>query len=307
MLLETLFALTAHANVYDASPECKAVQHISAPNSDLPTKKEIAELKKCDSEKPYYGIGQKVDYKKARHCAFAQLENEEDDVFWGGRTILYMIYANGYGVKQNRKLALKYACGLESAPAEISGRIEHLKKEGKIDFCDDITSGYAQGFCQSRDNDIAKAVREEKFANLPFKGPAFEKLKSASAEFTKARAENEVDQSGTARAAQQLQEEDIQERDFLESLQTFAAGKAPHFNRKKEDDHLNDVFKKVMAFKDPANWWGTVTKDNILKTQRAWIKYRNAWREFAGADKADQVDAWFTKKRAHMLESFTKN
>jgi hypothetical protein len=313
MFLELLTALHAHAaNNFETYRECNAVKGKSAPNKDLPSHEQIAQLKGCNAEGPYYGIGESVDYKKARLCSFAQRENEEG-VFWGGETILYMIYANGYGVTRNLELALMYACEIEAAPAEMDARIRHIEQLGKsgsekpdhpLDFCDDITSGYAQGFCQSLISDRKSADRAVKLAKLPFNGDKkFEALKLSALKFRDARVDNEVDQSGTARSAQALQEQDIQDQDFIESVEKFAANKSPHFDLKKENDLMNKTFKKIMASKDK-DLWGTVTKDGIIKTQKAWVAYRNAWRTFAGPAKADLVDAWFTKKRTHMLNSF---
>ena len=312
MLLELLTVLHANAATnFETYPECKAVKAKSALNKDLPSRAEIAKLKGCDAVNAYYGIGEPVDYRKARLCSFAQRENKED-IFWGGATILYMIYANGFGVSQNLDLALMYACDLESAPAEMDARIRHIaelrkagaaKPETPLDFCDDVTSGYAQGFCQGIRSERLAVDNVARFAKLPFNGEkTFEALKAAAAKFRKARVDNEVDLSGTARAAQQLHENDIQDQDFIESVEMFSDNKSPKFKLRKENDLMNKVFKKIMATKekDP---WGTVTKDGIIKTQKAWVAYRNAWRAFAGAAKADQVDAWLTKKRTHMLKS----
>ena len=301
---------TAHAADIDDSDAnakaCQAVERLSAPAKDMPSKNEAEKLAKCDSAAAFYGIGQAIDYKKARLCAFAQIQNKEEE-FWGGPTILYMIYANGQGVVRDTKLALKFACDFDGAHAETEGRIKHLKDfKGTLDFCDDITSGYAQGFCASLAAAKAKAKREVEFTKLSFKGEDFNKLKIAAANFSKARSDNEVDLTGTDRGAMMVSEADIQDRDFLESLQTFEKGKSPKFDFKKENAKMNDAFKKILKTKNPEENWGTVTKDNILTTQKAWIKYRDAWRKFAGPEKADQIDAWFTKKRTHMLNSFLK-
>jgi uncharacterized protein YecT (DUF1311 family) len=306
MIIELLFSLAAQASNFDEYPACKKVQSASAPQKDQPSKDELASLKGCDALGPSDGVAQAVDYKKARLCAFAQLQNG-DEMFWGGRTILYMIYANGHGVSRNLDLALKYACEEQAAPAEIQARIKHIESlkqnpEAKLDYCDDITSGYAMGFCAGRKAEAEAAQRKLKYAQLPFKGPKYDALVKAAEVFRKERSQNEVDLSGTARSMFVVQEESIQDRDFYESLEAFSRNKAPKFALKKENAELNKAFKKILTAKD-TSLWGTVTKDGIIKTQKAWVAYRNAWRTFAGPEKADLVDAWFTKKRTHMLKS----
>jgi hypothetical protein len=63
-----------------------------------------------------------VDFERARKCAFTRAEPSPDGVM-GGAEILIMVYANGQGVPKNFELALRFACTLGGAGAEISGRL----------------------------------------------------------------------------------------------------------------------------------------------------------------------------------------
>ena len=96
----------------------------------------------------------------------------------------------------------------------MQGRVAHLqalktKPEAKrFDYCDDITSGLAGGFCAARDADIANRGRAARTAALEEKVPAAARpaltaLREAAA-FVDARG-NEVDQSGTARAQMKIE------------------------------------------------------------------------------------------------------
>ena len=133
---------------------CRQVRHREPPAEDAPSAAEAAALKGCSSEALYYGIGVKADPVKARQCALLELREKRDDSVFSGRTMLMTIYANGVGARRDLDLATHFACGIEGAPMESHGRVSHLselKAEGwtgrDFHFCDDITSGYAGGFC----------------------------------------------------------------------------------------------------------------------------------------------------------------
>jgi hypothetical protein len=148
----------------------------------------------------------------------------------------------------------------------------------------------------------ASAERKAKIAKFSFEGPKFETLVKAAAKFRDTRAENEIDPPGTALSARVLREQNAQDQDFFESLETFSQNQVPRLDFKKENIELNKSFKKILTAKNTSAWGG-LTKDTINKTQKAWVEYRNAWRAFAGSEKADQVDAWLTQKRTQMLKS----
>lgn len=48
----------------------------------------------------------------------------------------------------------------------------------------------------------------------------------------------------------------------------------------KADAKLNMLYQKIQDTHG-SQGWGTVTKDGIRKTQRAWLHYRDAWVDFA--------------------------
>src|SRR3569833_1014778 len=152
---------------------CRTLLHREPPAADSPDAKTAASLKGCASEQLYYGIGVKADPVRARQCAFLEMQKEPDEGVFAGRTMLMTVYANGVGAKRDLDVATHLACGMDGAPMEMDGRVRHLaelKAKGwpghDFDFCDDITSGLAMGYCASHAADVAAPVREAKIAAL---------------------------------------------------------------------------------------------------------------------------------------------
>lgn len=133
--------------------QCLAVKSVMPDRKDLPSEEMAASLLKCEAHGDYYDTldmdnPSHSDWVKVVHCAHKK--NETD--------ILSMLYANGYGVQRNLRLALRYACETGAAPAEMEGRVDHLTgmmntrtsvNQQRYDICDDITSGMMQGVCAS--------------------------------------------------------------------------------------------------------------------------------------------------------------
>jgi hypothetical protein len=138
----------------------------------------------------------------------------------------------------------------------------------------------------------------------------FSKLQAAFKDFTKARVDNEVDLSGTARSMFQINEEAIQEKDFIESLQKLEKGKAPKYTHTQfleEENKMTSLNSKIQNSKVS---WGTISKDGINETQKSWLKFRDLWIDFAKIKypkyTSESISTWFTKKRNHMLNSISR-
>ncbi len=138
------------------SQACDSVKPKDFPAKDLPTAAERVQLRGEESCKYYYGIGAPKDYVKARKLAFIEWEAADNYGPFEGPGIILMLYANGYGVKRNLDLCIRLACAnIGGAPAEVEYRVQHLKKmkanisKEVFDVCDDATSGYMSGWCQS--------------------------------------------------------------------------------------------------------------------------------------------------------------
>jgi uncharacterized protein YecT (DUF1311 family) len=299
---------------------CAARKKGPIPEGDELTSAHSERLAGCDASKLYYGIGEKVDFIAARQCAYAERANGNQEVF-GGSAILMMLYANGDGVPRNFRVAEKFACESGGAPAEIDGRMEHLRKlqqahwTGKnFDLCDDITSGYMGGRCSLLNSQIQAAKRDNSLDAIvrtwsPADQSAFKALRAEANKFFSQRSEDEVDQSGTMGPAFVIEEEKSLQNGFFAAVQRFERGKLPNYSRgdfQRANVELNLVY--AQAKKRSLNM-GTVTLRGIQQTERAWIRYREAWVGF-GAVKYPSVSAdswrtWLTQERTTMLRKLT--
>ena len=298
---------------------CRQVRDKQPPATDRPDAATARTLTGCDSEALYYGIGMKADPERARLCAFVEMEQDSGAVM-SGRTMLMTIYANGVGAKRDLDVALHLACGIDGAPMESHGRVEHLaqlKAEGSSDadfhFCDDITSGLAMGYCAAHQARIEGAVRDAALARLiggwsASELQAFARLRAAQAAFVEAHGSGEVDLAGTARGAMVTQAEEALSDEFLALLQQLAAGRAPRFTAaqfRQADAKLNAAYRQRLGEADGEAYSGAVTRAGVRDAQRAWLRYRDAFLAFAAVKfrsvSRDSLAAWLTEKRTKML------
>lgn len=324
LLLIALFAfpplVLAEAYV-TATKICQEVENVSFPTADQINHKQPLNSQ-CHAIDYYYGIACKVNFEMARLRAYEEMKKNEIH----GSIVLTMLYANGEGVAKNIPLAQKLACKNSFAPAELTARVLHLAELNtnlpvkKFDFCDDITSGYMMGYCADIAEKISAVKRETRLQHIisqwtPQQQFAFTKLKKAADVFANKRSFKEVDLSGTARSMNIIQEEAIQNEDFVQSIEKLEKNKAPTYTSaqlSEEDDKLNSLYQSLQKYGQNGSGWpyGTITKNNIKETQLAWIKYREAWVGFAKIRypqyPSDSIAAWFTKKRNHMMESLIK-
>lgn len=275
------------------------------------------------SYKYYYGLGVPVNYKLARFVAFREFQREEHEEPFEGAAILMMLYANGFGVARNVDLAIRLACAnVVCSPAEFEHRKEHLETlradttMGVFDICDDITSGYMEGFCQSlvserREIDRAAELEATTGKWSAQEKAAFKSLGEVAETYFNTAADDEVDQSGTARAAMTLQAYDGLKDNYIEkihSADSCSFASCSHADYKAADDSLNTVYKALMRADD--DLWGTVNKEGIRATEQAWIDYRDAWISFMKT-KCPQTPTWtlktlLTRDRTEDLKSLVE-
>lgn len=298
--------------------KCMAVQDI--PGDTAPA---AAAEKGCDAQAAYYAAldaNSGADWDKVRACALAE----------GDDGVLMMLYANGLGVKRDLRRALRHACALGGAPAELEGRVEHLSAlmqsppaaRQNFDLCDDITSGYMQGVCAHiasvREAKRRGAELERLAAGLAeAQRPLWDRLQKAHAAFAEARGTDETDMSGTARAALAIMAEDAERDTLAEDLRRCARGEAPKAgpgDYAAADAALNAAYKAVMRAKtteadggEPGQLgYSTITRAGVQKTQKLWLKYRDAWAAYAKARCPEgDPEAWsaqLTRRRAAQLE-----
>lgn len=273
---------------------CKRLGPPIIPAADRPSPQEAQQLKDCDSEALYYGEKSAPDYVKARQCAILEAQNGSDEAFFSGNTILTEIYANGYGTARNLDLATALACSVEGAPAENDGRVLHLQnlaaKPGPFDFCDDITSGLAEGMCAARDGVKADYERDQKITAVAQGFPTaaqalFTAMKTAFDAFATAHAESETDLSGTGRGAFVIEAEAAERDQFLKDLTRLANGQwvsATPAEATAADAALNKSYQAAMkACAASDSNFSTVKPEDVRGAQRTWLTYRDAYVRFA--------------------------
>ena len=302
---------------------CRKLGTVTVPAADLPTAAQAAGLADCSAQALYYGIGRPADPQAARLCAVFENRSADPQVtdfgFTGDR-MLMTVYANGLGAARDLDLATALACRSGGAPAEIDGRVLHLAKlkaEGwtgtDFSLCDDITSGLMQGVCADHDQLIARAARSRAFEALsarwtPAERAAAVPLQKASAAFVDARGQNEVDQSGTGRGAFVVTAEEKAEGGFAKLLADAEAGRiapASAADARAADAALNAAYRALMAKAPALAKDTTLTAAGLATTERAWLRYRDAWLAFAKlrypALAPDALLARLTRERAAQL------
>lgn len=314
-------ALTTGPQYAKSKAICRRLGDLDPPQSDQPTAAQRRALTGCNSEKLYYGEGSKPDYVRARQCAFIEAEGADDSIF-GGSTILMQLYANGLGVKRNLDVATSYACDLDGSVAESDGRVLHLQalktKPGPFDYCDDITSGLAEGYCQSRSSDQAKVGRDARLKEMTANLPAVAKslyppMTKAFEAFVDAHGDGEVDQSGTARAAMVIAEQDSVRDQFTKDLKRLLAGQWPAASAadgKAADAAMNTSYQKALVWAGGKGNFSTIKPEDVRAAQRAWLPYRDAFVRFGLATSPkiglDALLTRLTKLRTAQLEGLVE-
>jgi uncharacterized protein YecT (DUF1311 family) len=336
-LFLTLLALASANNLpaqladASADTQAKCAQYLKTPlPREAPTVAQPKKWPDCNSYKLYSGIGAKVDYVAARKCAWSErlavrngIEPRYSDAsVFGGSAMLAVLYANGEAVERNIPLALRLACEAEGAPAEISYRLQHLESlyravpssGAKFTFCDDITSGFMEGFCaglasEKADQDRSKPLNALSAGMSPIQKGAFIQLLKEEEAYARAHAAGEIDLAGTARAMFQIDAEQTLRGDFLAALQSFEASKYPEGSAKtyqETDALLNSAYRKAISnAEEHMKEYGAVQPNGIRDAERAWLRYRDAWVAFARLRYPDvSQEAWLillTRDRTSIL------
>ena len=291
----------------------------------LPDPQPEDQLRNCDSEALYYGFDGAPNPSAALECAYYQRAHPNPAIGdpFAGPGVLTMLYANGQGVPRNYNLAIRFACENPwAAEAEMELRIAHLERlrdtgdTSKFDLCDDITSGLEQGACEDVDQKFAGTKRRRELDKISSGWPpevkqAFKALQQAEAEFEDARTANEVDLSGTGRAAFALAEQGRLRDQFLINLKRFAKGDIPAASPAKHqavERRLNAVYREVQESPESAWKFGTIKPSGIRDTQRVWLKLRDQWIDFARLAypklSSARVTTQITRLRLHQLLLF---
>jgi hypothetical protein len=305
---------------------CRALRDREPPAADRPTRAQAAQLRDCNSEDLYYGIGTPADPERARLCAFAEAEDAGQSSYaLSGRAMLMTIYANGRGARRDLDVAIHLACGLEGAPAESHGRVTHLaelRDQGwtgsDFHYCDDITSGLSGGHCAAHRAAVAGARRDAELARISSRWAldarrSFAALREAFDRYAEAHAGGEVDLSGTLRVALQIGAEERLRDEFLEMIRLLEAGDPPLFSAQQfrmADAVLNAAYREALRA-NRGDRPEAVRPDGIRNAQRAWLGYRDAFLAFAAIRyrnvERHSLAAWLTRLRNEQLRSLRED
>ena len=224
--------------------------------------------------------------------------------------MLTVLYANGEGVSQDKPLALRFACESELSDSGLEDIRKlpthaHLTAK-KFRYCDEAMTTFAMNFCAAYDSEIAKQKRQDVLDALMRQWPqtdreAFAALQKSEDEYVMAHSRGEVYQGGTIRNLRMNGVEEHQRDEFLAAIQKFEKGDLPSGSKvgfQRADADLNATYKKALAlaseqdFKDDD---GLIQPSGIRDAERAWLKYRDAWVEFAMVHYPNSdTDAWLT-------------
>ena len=215
-----------------------------------------------------------------------------------------------------------YACNLDGSVAESDGRVLHLQalktKPGRFDYCEDITSGLAEGQCQSRSSDQAKIGRDARLRGMIAKLPPpakalYPAMKKAFDAFVDAHGDGEVDMSGTARAAMEIEEQDIVRDQFVKDLNRLLSGGWPAASAtdgKAADAAMTLSYRKALAWAAGKDNLSTIKPENIRAAQRKWLPYRDAYVAFgtvaAPRTSADGIVTRLTRLRTAQLDGLVE-
>ena len=108
----------------------------------------------------------------------------------------------------------------------------------------------------------------------------------------------------------QIDAEDTLRDDFVAALQEFEAARFPAGSRQtyaQADALLNSAYRKALTEdEEHKSDYGAVQPDGIRRAERAWLKYRDAWLNFAKLRYSSVPDeAWLTlltKDRTSVLD-----
>jgi uncharacterized protein YecT (DUF1311 family) len=291
--------------------QCLRVKALQAPDRDRPRDGDLA---RCDASELYYDTQRldapgASDWKKVRNCAFRTNNN----------AVLMMLYANGAGVSPNLNLATKYACSVDSTPAEMRARVAHLRRKAgssseSFDLCDDISSGHMYGYCASLRERHRDKQRSGQLAAVASgwnvkEQLGFELAYKAAQDFAQRRADFETDLSSATKRTIQVEVSSTELDRFMGDVHDFESGKLPQYSEaefRALDDKLNQAYQQFMATPvSGASYLGTIRKSGVEKTQHAWLAFRDALELFGSmkypAAPASGLRALVTSRRLKQL------
>lgn len=307
--------------------ECMRVKDNQPPVGDRPTAQLIATLADCSAEDLYYdakadSVASNETWRKVRACAFHK----------GDNTVLMMLYANGFGVKINPDLSIKYLCAGPRDNEEMAEQVAALmalktsaRSSGKvIDQCDYAANTPAIGRCQNLAERHRERVRNRILDEISRKmsleqKQAFDKLRKTATQFADAHGSDEYEAniSGTMRGQIAVGATSKENQQFLSDVRQYEDGVFPKYTSAQFaelDKHLNHTYREIMRSNmqgGQVGVYGVVSTTRVRETQRIWLKYRDAWVAFGHARypsvPAHAWEALLTERRIKQMEEPSDN
>jgi len=294
------------------------------PPNDKPSAEIAASLADCSSEDFYWGINAPVDFVKARQCAYHERDRKDYDYRLGGSGLLIMIYANGKGVNSNLDLAIRFACEFDGSDSERNSILHSLKELRKdtgkgedFDICSHAMSAFTSAFCGGLAERIKESERRSSLSALMKSwsnrdSKVFKMLEKSFDSYVKLHEKNEVHCGCNSWCAvMRIEQRGILQDDFSLDIYNAENSNCPQFSKKdfeKADKRLRKVYRKYMKEFSRDNldaMCAPVSSDGISKTQKAWLKYMDAWVDFAKIRypkvSAESWKTWLIKRRIETL------
>lgn len=244
------------------------------------------------------------------------------------------LYANGYGVDQNFKTAMAYACHGADVPAELTAMVETLasaQNNGQLDkpfsFCQHVTSSNAAAVCFQQSESEKFQLREEKIKTLiekwaPESQHLFEELRAAAHEYFDTRSRNEQDLTGSFRALFITEMYYDQLNAFFDTINQLESNtlKISKQSLKDLQQQFDSTLRKLLKQKETETRLGAeicgqsqigscepyITKEGIENTQTAWYAFSDTFQKFYASRYPDRsvelITAWLLQQRLSELE-----
>ncbi|HEX8572262.1 MAG TPA: lysozyme inhibitor LprI family protein [Allosphingosinicella sp.] len=132
--------------------------------------------------------------------------------------------------------------------------------------------------------------------------------RAAHAAYVEAHGSGEVDLSGIARAAMAINAEEALREELVETVERLRSGRALPTAASRlsaEDSLLNAAYRRRLELAAGETHVGAVTKEGIRSAERAWLRYREAFLDFAAVQyprvPRGELAAWLTRKQTALL------
>ncbi len=275
------------------------------PKEDRPTEEQKEEYSAKKSCVAYMNDSKSSDnWEKYRHCVISY-----DDL-----NFLAEIYANGWGVKRNIKLATSLICHNSSVLAELQYMVDHLyRREGTFLFCDHVTSGMTGGFCSSRDYEFKEFAWAKRYKKIEMnlkkeQKRSLETLKSQATAFFDEQAVEEQELSGSGRVSFVFSMKASSHDWLLDTLEAYERQDFPKTKPIKAlREKLANSVESISKRKD-SKFYGTISKAGILSSQEKWGGFKDSFLSYLKQRfpkvSSKKFEAMLLEKRIKELEHY---